>query len=71
MGKIRLRVKEVAESKGIRNPFALSEASGIYYNVCYRLWHIEQKRIDLTTLEKLCDTLKVTPARLLEYERDS
>lgn len=70
MGQIKLRIKEVAETKGYGNPFALSQASGINYAICYKLWHTERRRIDLGTLEKLCDALKVTPGRLFEYERD-
>jgi DNA-binding Xre family transcriptional regulator len=70
MGKMRLTVREVAESKGIENPFMLSQATGIYYAVAYKLWHGNQNRIDLSTLTKLCDALKVTPGRFFEYERD-
>ena len=70
MGTIQLKVKEVAIQKGIENPFALSQKSGLNYAVTYRLWHSEQRRIDLGTLERLCDTLKVKPGQLFEYELD-
>ncbi|MBI3649624.1 MAG: helix-turn-helix transcriptional regulator [Acidobacteria bacterium] len=70
MGQITLKIRDVAESKGYSNPFALSQASGINYAICYKLWHSERRRIDLGTLEKLCDTLKVNPGRFFEYERD-
>ena len=70
MGKITLNVREVSESKGVNNPFVLSQKTGINYAICYRLWHSQQRRIDLGTLEKLCDTLKVTPGRLLNYDKD-
>ena len=70
MGKITLKIKEVSESKGVDNPFALSQQSGLNYAICYKLWHGNQKRIDLGTLERLCDTLKVNPSKFFEYERD-
>jgi DNA-binding Xre family transcriptional regulator len=70
MGKIRLTVREVAESKGIKNPFALSQATGIYYAAAHKLWQGNQELIGLSTLTKLCDALKVTPGRFFEYERD-
>jgi DNA-binding Xre family transcriptional regulator len=70
MGKITLKVREVSESKGINNPFALSQKSGLNYAIAYRLWHQELRRIDLGTLEKLCDALKVSPGKFFEYERD-
>ena len=68
MGKVKLRVKEVAESKGYHNPFALSQGTGVNYAICYKLWHQNQQRIDLGTLEKLCDALKVNPGRFFEYK---
>jgi DNA-binding Xre family transcriptional regulator len=70
MGKITLKVREISESKGIKNPFALSQATGINYAICYRLWHSQQRRIDIGTLEKLCDWLKVLPGKLFKYDRE-
>jgi DNA-binding Xre family transcriptional regulator len=68
--KIKLKVREVAESKGIDNPFALSQKSGLNYAIAYRLWHAEQRRLDLTTLEKLCEALKAKPGQFFEYGPD-
>ena len=70
MVTIRLKVKEVALQKGIDNPFVLSQKTGMNYAVAYRLWHGEQRRIDLGTLERLCDALKVKPGQFFEYETD-
>ena len=70
MGKITLKVREVSESKGINNPFALSQNTGINYAICYRLWHSQQRRVDLGTLERLCDALKGTPPGRLFEIRD-
>lgn len=56
--------------KGVDNPFVLSQRSGLNYAVAYRLWHGEQRRIDLGTLERLCDALKVKPGQFFEYQAD-
>ena len=63
---IRLIVKEVAEAKGIDNPFVLSNKSGLNYAICHRLWQGDQQRIDLKTLARLCEVLQVTPGALFE-----
>jgi DNA-binding Xre family transcriptional regulator len=60
----------VSNAKGIDNPFALSKKTGINYAICYKLWHSRQRRIDLGTLEKLCDALKISPGKLFEQERE-
>jgi DNA-binding Xre family transcriptional regulator len=67
MATIRLAVREVAEGRGIENPHALAARTGLGYAVCYRLWNGGQRRIDLKTLARLCEALKVTPGQLLEY----
>jgi DNA-binding Xre family transcriptional regulator len=69
MGKLKLKIKEVSESKGVDNPFVLSQKSGLDYAITHKLWKGNQTRIDLATLEKLCDALKVPPGRLFDYER--
>jgi DNA-binding Xre family transcriptional regulator len=70
MGTVRLCVKQVAQAKGFDNPFALSQKSGLNYAICYRLWHSRQLRIDLNTLGKLCDALRVQPGRLFDYKKE-
>lgn len=70
MATIRLIVKEVAEKKGINNPFALATTSGLNYAICYRLWNSDQQRIDLKTLARLCEVLGVKPGQLFEYSND-
>jgi DNA-binding Xre family transcriptional regulator len=67
MATIRLAVRDVAEERGIENPHVLAARTGLGYAICYRLWNGGQQRIDLKTLARLCETLKVTPAQLLEY----
>jgi DNA-binding Xre family transcriptional regulator len=58
---IELRVREVAEKKGISNPLSLSKESGIAYSNCYKIWNNQQKMISLDTLDRLCDALGCEP----------
>ncbi len=70
MMKVRLIIKDVAEKKGILNPFMLSSKSGLNYAICYKLWHGKQQRIDLKTIAVLCESLEVEPGSLFDYKKD-
>jgi DNA-binding Xre family transcriptional regulator len=62
---IELRVREVAEERGITNPFSLSRESGVAYANCYKLWSGQQKMISLDTLDRLCEALSCEPGDIL------
>ena len=62
---VKLKIREVAESKGINNPLVLSRQSGIAYANCYKLWHDQQTRIDLATIDRLCEALNCEPCDLI------
>jgi DNA-binding Xre family transcriptional regulator len=68
MATIRLVVKEVAEKKGVKNPFMLAKETGINYGTCYLLWQSRSTRVDLKTLARLCEVFGVKPGQLLEYQ---
>ncbi len=61
MAIIKLIVKEIAESSGIENPFALATKTGLNYAICYKLWNGDQQRIDLKTLATLCEAFSLEP----------
>lgn len=65
---LRLKIRHLAESKGISSALALSQRTGIAYGSCHALWNGEPKFIALETLERLCKGLKVRPGQLFEYE---
>jgi DNA-binding Xre family transcriptional regulator len=65
---IRLTVREIAQREGIDNPNALSQAAGLPYETCRRLWQEKATMISLNTIERLCDALRVRPAQLFDYE---
>jgi DNA-binding Xre family transcriptional regulator len=64
---MRLTVKEVALSRGYRNAKELGDAAGIPNVSMYRIWNGTAKRIDLETLEKLCEVLQVQVAGLIVH----
>jgi len=62
---MRLTVREVAQAKGWRNAKELGDAAGIPNVSMYRIWNGTATRIDLSTLEKLCEILEVQPGLLI------
>ena len=62
---VELRLREVAERKGINNPLALSKESGVAYANCYKIWNNQQKMIGLDTLDRLCAALGCEPGDVL------
>ncbi len=67
---VRLKIREIAEHKGITNPFSLSQKTNINYANAYKLWHGRHQMIGLETINKLCIGLKVKPGQLFEFEPD-
>lgn len=65
---IKLNVKEAAEREGFKNANVLSEAAGLPYETCRKLWRGEARRIDLSTIERLCDVLRLQPGQLFTYQ---
>jgi DNA-binding Xre family transcriptional regulator len=67
---VKLKVRELAEKRGVNNPFILSRESGIPYAACHAIWNDQQSQISLVTINKLCVALKVKPGQLFEYQKD-
>ncbi len=61
----RLRIKEVAESKGY-NMSTLSREANVPFITIKRAWKNPQYEIKLATLHKIAQTLGVTTSELLE-----
>ena len=66
---VRLRVKEVAEARGM-NMQNLATKSGISYSTIVDLWHDRTRRIDKDTLSRLCLALEVKPGDLLSFDEE-
>ncbi len=67
---VRLRVKEVAESKGF-NMSSLSRASDVSFNTIKRLWKNPYKEVTTTTLERIARALGVPTRELIEDVPDT
>lgn len=57
MGRKRLKVTDIVKATGL----AVNTVSGLY--------HGTSKRVDLETLDKLCDFLEVSVGDILEHKK--
>lgn len=58
MGRKRLSQRDVVEGAGL----AVNTVAGLY--------HDKVKRVDMETLDKLCEFLDVTVGEILEYKKE-
>lgn len=65
---IRLRIEEIAKEKHL-SMTRLSRISDVEYRTVRKIFRDPGAEITLTTLDKLCWALRVTPAELIEYTR--
>lgn len=66
---VKLRVKEVADSKGI-SMSKLSRMSDVSYNTILALFHNPQHDVSILVLDRLAQALQVSICDLLEESRD-
>lgn len=66
----RLKIREVAESKGY-NMSTLSRDSDVPFNTVRRAWKNPQYEIKLATLHKIAQTLGVSTSELIEDMPDN
>jgi DNA-binding Xre family transcriptional regulator len=69
MSRIRLRVKEVAEAKGI-NMTLLSHKSYVALNTIRAMYHNPYRTVNTDTLQRLADALGVSVFDLIEEVSD-
>jgi DNA-binding Xre family transcriptional regulator len=70
MATVTLRVRELAESRGIRSAYQLKEALDIHSTNALRMWNGETDRITFEMIAKLCHFFKVKPGSLFTYTDD-
>ncbi len=63
--KSKLRVKEVAQQKGV-SLTKLSQRSEVAYNTVRRVWRDPYTDVTLSTLQRLADVLGVDVRELME-----
>ena len=67
---MKIRVREIAEAKGVRNANDLAARTGIFLRSAYRLWSGEAKMISTDTLDRLHKTFNVPPGLWFEIVPD-
>lgn len=67
---VHWRVRELAEKKGFDTAYKLALAAGLPYNSVRAIWDKKAKRVDLDTLGKLANALKVPVGDLFEEETE-
>jgi len=66
---IKVRIREVAESKGITTAYRLQQLTGVHATVAAKWFKNDLKAIGLNSLDLLCNKLKCTPNDLLVVEK--
>jgi DNA-binding Xre family transcriptional regulator len=67
---LKLEVQEIARKLGIENASQLAKLTGLGITSCYQLWEGTAQMVSLSTLNTLCNKLKVHPAILFDYVPD-
>jgi DNA-binding Xre family transcriptional regulator len=62
---LRLRIKEVATSKGF-NISTLSRKADVGVSTVRRLWHEPKRNVDFDVLERIAKALEVPATELIE-----
>jgi len=65
---INTHVQELARKRGITTAYQLQKALDISPSVAAKLWTDDFEFISRTSLERLCNLLKVQPGKLITYE---
>lgn len=68
---IKSKIKELAESKGIKNAYQLGILIDVTPNVSARLWKDDFTQIGKVTLDKLCAALECNVGDLLVYSSET
>lgn len=67
---IKIRIREAAEAKDLKNAHRLQLAADLSPAVAARLWRGEVEKISIETLNRLCVALDCQPGDLFVYEPD-
>lgn len=67
---IRVRVQEVARSRGITTIKELGNRAGLAYDTASDFWHGSIKRVDLVVLDRICKALQCRIEDVLEQVAD-
>lgn len=66
---IKIRIREVAESKGIKTAYQLQKLTGVQATVAAKWFKNDLKLIGIESLDLLCRKLECEPNDLLELSK--
>jgi putative transcriptional regulator len=64
---VKFRLHKIAADRDITKIGVMAERAGLNFKTVSGLWNNNVLRIDLSTLNALCEALHCTPGDLLEY----
>jgi DNA-binding Xre family transcriptional regulator len=62
---VQLRIREVAEARGITTAYQLQKRMNVPPGTAARLWRGEMRMIGLDTIDALCEAIGCEPADLI------
>jgi len=71
VAKIEVRVRQIAESRGIKTSYQLLNLLGVKPAVAMRLWRNQVKQFNLETMVIVCEKLNCQPGDLLVFRQSS
>jgi len=66
---IKIRIREVAESRGITTAYQLQKLTGVQATVAAKWYKNDLKLIAIESIDLLCKKLDCTPNDLLEVKK--
>lgn len=67
---IKIKIKEMAKARGIKNAHRLQLAANLSPAAAARFWKAEIEKISMGTLDRLCMALECQPGDLFVYTAD-
>jgi DNA-binding Xre family transcriptional regulator len=67
---VRWTVREVAERAGIHSANELHVKADLHLETAYGIWNGTTRRVDFSTIQKLCTLLKVPVGQLIEFVQE-
>lgn len=67
---ITIRIREMAERRGMKTAYQLMRAADVHPAVATRWWTNNLYRMDISTINKLCNVLECKPNDILVFTPD-
>ncbi len=67
---IEIKIQEIAQNAGITNAYQFQKQSGFSVSMAARIFKGKWKRMDIKTLNTICNVLNCAPNDILEFTPD-